>query len=176
MPDEPTATAPDAGDRADEAVATQPEAVARPADQVTRVVEVDADADAVWRAVTDPAERSLWLDDPDARARTVRVDESAPGHRLVWTWWQPGQEGDASTVSVVLTPGSGGGTRVVVTETVPAVSPLGGTLRGASAQLAPTSTGVARRSPSWVHCARDRWDSRLLGLELLFVAARAAVA
>jgi hypothetical protein len=34
----------------------------------------------------------------------------------------------------------------------------------------------ARRSPAWVHCARDRWDARLLGLELLFVAARAGVA
>lgn len=177
MPDEPTAPVPAPDDRAGETAATPGGAADHRADQVTRVVDVDAEADDVWRAVVDPAERSLWLDDPEARARQVRVVESAPGHRLVWTWWQPGHEGDASTVSVVLTPGDGGGTRVVVTETLPAASPLGGTLHGESVQLDPASRAgaAARRSPSWVHCARDRWDSRLLGLELLFVAARAAV-
>ena len=39
-----------------------------------------------------------------------------------------------------------------------------------------TSAAVARRSRSWLRCATDRWDSRLLGLELLFVAARAGAA
>ena len=34
--------------------------------EVTRSVELDAGADEVWRAVTDPGERALWLDDPDA--------------------------------------------------------------------------------------------------------------
>jgi uncharacterized protein YndB with AHSA1/START domain len=137
--------------------------------EVTRSVELDAGADEVWRAVTDPGERALWLDDPDAASRRVRVDEAAPGHRLVWTWWHPGDEDDASTVTVELSPVLGGGTRVVVTEAIPAPVPV----VSASASAGAVS---ARRSPAWVHCARDRWDARLLGLELLFVAARAGVA
>ncbi len=137
--------------------------------EVTRSVELDAGADEVWRAVTDPGERALWLDDPDAASRRVRVDEAAPGHRLVWTWWHPGDEDDASTVTVVLSPVLGGGTRVVVTEAIPAPVPV----VSASASAGAAS---ARRSPAWVHCARDRWDARLLGLEVLFVAARAGVA
>jgi uncharacterized protein YndB with AHSA1/START domain len=137
--------------------------------EVTRSVELDAGADEVWRAVTDPGERALWLDDPDAASRRVRVDEAAPGHRMVWTWWHPGDEDDASTVTVELSPVLGGGTRVVVTEAIPAPVPV----VSASASAGAVS---ARRSPAWVHCARDRWDARLLGLELLFVAARAGVA
>lgn len=140
---------------------------------VTRSVELDAGADEVWRAVTDPGERALWLDDPDAASRRVRVDEAAPGHRLVWTWWHPGDEGDASTVTVELSPALGGGTRVVVTEAIPAPVPVPVVRARASA---PAGSASARRSPAWVHCARDRWDARLLGLELLFVAARAGVA
>ena len=137
--------------------------------EVTRSVELDAGTDEVWRAVTEPGERALWLDDPDAASRRVRVDEAAPGHRLVWTWWHPGDEDDASTVTVELSPALGGGTRVVVTEAIPAPVPV----VSASASAGAAS---ARRSPAWVHCARDRWDARILGLELLFVAARAGVA
>jgi uncharacterized protein YndB with AHSA1/START domain len=192
---------------ADELPADTPDA---PAAIVTRTVEVDAGPTEVWQAVTDPVERALWLDDPDALARRVRVDESAPGQHLVWTWWHPGDEGEASTVSVVLSPADGGGTRVVVTESLPAASPLGGALGAASASVrsghlsaagtavraavggtaipgsaiggtagtvaGSATAGAARRSLSWVRCACDRWDSRLLGLELLFVAARARVA
>ena len=79
-------------------------------EQVTRSVDLDAAVDDVWQAVADPAERVQWLDDEDARSRHVRVDEAAPGERLVWTWWRPGDEGDASTVSVVLAPLDGGRT------------------------------------------------------------------
>jgi uncharacterized protein YndB with AHSA1/START domain len=139
--------------------------------EVTRSVELDAGADEVWRAVTDPGERALWLDDPDAASRRVRVDEAAPGHRMVWTWWHPGDEGDASTVTVELSPVLGGGTRVVVTEAIPAPVPV---VRARASARAGSAS--ARRAPAWVHCARDRWDARLLGLELLFVAARAGVA
>ena len=142
------------------------------ASDVTRTVEVDAAPDDVWQAVADPAERALWLDDPDALARHVRVDESSPGQRLVWTWWRPGDEGDASTVSVVLSPVDGGGTRVVVTETLPATPPV-----FASAQAAATSptAAVLRRAHGARLGRRDLWRSRLLGLELLFVAASVAV-
>jgi uncharacterized protein YndB with AHSA1/START domain len=158
-----------------------------PDSQVTRSVEVDADIDDVWRAVTEPGERALWLDDPDAATRRVREDERLPGHRLVWTWWHRGDEGGASTVSVDLAPGDGGGTRVVVTESWPAqrapvraesraraeASAAAGAWAGTSAARV---AAAGRRSPSWVRCATDRWDGRLLGLELRFVAARAGVA
>jgi uncharacterized protein YndB with AHSA1/START domain len=139
--------------------------------EVTRSVKVDADASVVWQAVADPAERALWLDDPDALVRHLRVDEQTPGQRLVWTWWRPGGEGDASTVSVELQPADGGGTRVVVTETLPAAVPPVGP--GVAAMR---TSARARLAPSWVRCAGDRWDARLLGLELLFVAARVGVA
>ena len=145
-----------------------------PADQVTRSVVVDAGVDDVWRAVADLDERALWLDDPDAALRQVRIDESAPGHRLVWTWWHPGDEGGASTVAVVLAPAEGGGTRVVVTETIPA-QPRPGPAASLSARAAPWAMAV-HRAPAWLRCATDRWDGRLLGLELRFVAARVPVA
>jgi uncharacterized protein YndB with AHSA1/START domain len=147
--------------------------------QVTRSVDLDAGVDDVWRAVTDPAERSLWLDDPDAAARHLRVDESHPGERLVWTWWHPGDQGGASTVAVELRPVAGGGTRVVVTETLPASPPrAGGPLGGAASVRtgAGGSPGARGLAPAWVRCAGDRWDSRLLGLELLYVAPRVVVA
>jgi Activator of Hsp90 ATPase homolog 1-like protein len=142
--------------------------------EVSRSVEIDTDVATVWEAVADPAQRVLWLDDPEALARQVRVDEASPGERLVWTWWRPGDEGDASTVSVVLRPVDGGGTRVVVTETLPAVVPPTGTGPTVSASIAGRRSG--RRVPAWVHCAGDRWDARLLGLELLFVAERVGAA
>lgn len=136
---------------------------------VTRSVEIDAEPAEVWRAVVDPAERSLWLDDPDALSRRVRVDETVPGERQVWTWWHPGDEGGASTVAVVLQPGAGGGTRVVVTESLP-VAPI-----HADARLRAGGPAAARRGPSWLRCTVDRWDGRLLGLELLFVGTRAGL-
>lgn len=145
-----------------------------PAERVTRSVVVGAEVADVWQAVADPGERALWLDDPDAAVRRVRIDESAPGHKLVWTWWHPGDEGGASTVSVVLAPAEGGGTRVVVTETAP-VALRPGPAASLSARAAPVATG-ARRIPAWLRCAADRWDGRLLGLELRFVAARVPVA
>jgi uncharacterized protein YndB with AHSA1/START domain len=137
--------------------------------QVTRSVDLDAEVDDVWQAVSDPAERALWLDDDDALARHVRVDESRPGERLVWTWWRPGDEGGASTVSVVLRPVDGG-TRVVVTESAPTVAP------GPALRARASAGGAVGHRSWWGRCARDRWDGRLLGLELRFVAARAGVA
>ena len=50
-----------------------------PGRAVTRSVELAAAADEVWLAVADPDERALWLDDPDAATRHVRVDEATPG-------------------------------------------------------------------------------------------------
>lgn len=157
--------------------------------EVTRSVDLDDGVDDVWRAVADPGERSLWLDDPDATARHVRVDESRPGERLVWTWWHPDDQDGASTVAVVLRPVDGGGTRVVVTETLPAPSPRGGGALGgaafggaASVRAASVRAGAGRPvraradGSAWARCAGNRWDRRALGLELLFVAPRVAFA
>jgi uncharacterized protein YndB with AHSA1/START domain len=124
--------------------------------QVTRSVEVEADTDDVWSTVSDPESRSLWLDDDDARSRELRLDEVDNGRRLVWTWWRPGDEPGASTVEIVLVP-TAGGTRVTVTETL------------ASASVDPARASV-RSAPAGLR-AGDRWTARLLGLELLFVAA-----
>lgn len=145
----------------EETPGTPPPTDAAPA-VVRRAVEVEARPEEVWHAVADPDERALWLDDPDAAARTLRVDEVVAPERLVWTWWRDDDGGDASTVSVVLTPLDDGGTRVEVTEVRLAVP--------RASVAAPT------RPPGWARCALDRWDRRLLGLELLFVAARAGVA
>ena len=131
-------------------------AVTDPSGRVTRSVEVEAGTDEVWSALAEPELRALWLDDDDARSRELRLDEVDDGRRLVWTWWQPDDEAAASTVEIVLAP-SAGGTRVTVTET-----------------LAATPVGVAdasvRSGPATLR-AGDLWTYRVLGLELLFVAA-----
>jgi uncharacterized protein YndB with AHSA1/START domain len=86
----------------------------------------------------------------------LRLDEVDDGRRLVWTWWRPDDEPRASRVEIVLAP-TAGGTRVVVTETL-ASSSVG--VASASAHSGPATLLVG-----------DRWTYRLLGLELLFVAA-----
>lgn len=135
------------------------------AEDVTRSVDLDASPDDVWRAVADPGERAQWLDDPDAVSRRLRVDEAAPGERLVWTWWRPGEEGDASTVSVVLSPLDSGGTRVVVTESLPAYAPVQVQAKAqAQARADIRATAVAA------------WAARLVGLELVFAGGRVPVA
>jgi uncharacterized protein YndB with AHSA1/START domain len=124
--------------------------------RVRREVEVEAATDDVWSALAEPELRALWLDDDDARSRELRLDEIDDGRRLVWTWWRRDDEAAASTVEIVLAP-IAGGTRVTVTET-----------------LAATRLGVAEASarpgPATLRAA-DLWSYRVLGLELLFVAA-----
>jgi uncharacterized protein YndB with AHSA1/START domain len=124
--------------------------------RVIREVEVEAGTDEVWSALAEPELRALWLDDDDARSRELRLDEVDDGRRLVWTWWQPDDEAAASTVEIVLAP-TVGGTRVTVTETLAATQ-----VRVAEASVRP-GTATLR--------AGDLWSYRVLGLELLFVAA-----
>jgi uncharacterized protein YndB with AHSA1/START domain len=131
--------------------------------EVTRSVEVEAAADQVWELLADPELRGAWLDDDDALDREVRVDEARPGESLVWTWWRPDDELGASQVAIVLTELATGGTRVAVTERLlapPAVR--ASTLR------------VEARATASVGFPTV-WDRRLLGLELLLVAAGALV-
>jgi uncharacterized protein YndB with AHSA1/START domain len=134
-------------------------------ESVTREVDIDAGAEDVWSAVTDPDLRAAWLDDDDASERSVRVDEVDAGRRLVWTWWRPDDEPGASTVEIALRPLDGGGTRVVVTETLALPMPV------AKARARASATASAALSAS----AGRRWDRRLLGLELVFVGVLAGV-
>ena len=106
------------------------------ATRITRSVELDASADDVWRALTEPALLADWLDvveldvrpggdglivEPDGAVRRARVDDVQPARRLTLCWWPEDGSGPASTVELDLeeTPT---GTRVVVTETVATAS------------------------------------------------------
>jgi uncharacterized protein YndB with AHSA1/START domain len=108
------------------------------ATRITRSVELDASADDVWRALTEPAMLADWLDvveldvrpggaglivEGDGAVRRARVEEVDPARRLALCWWPEDGEGPASTVELDLeeTPT---GTRVVVTETIAAGSPV----------------------------------------------------
>jgi hypothetical protein len=96
------------------------------------------------------------------------------GRRVVWTWWRPDDEPGASTVEIVLAPTTGG-TRVVVTETLPATPP--GPPRGSARVRVPraawASDGAVVVAADPAHAATIRcvraWSYRLLGLELLLV-------
>lgn len=120
---------------------------------VTRSVVLDAAPDAVWDLLADDESRRLWLDDDDAAVRAWRIDGTELGRSLTWTWWHPEDPTSASQVEVVLDEQPSGGTRVVVTERLTATM-------SASASVAKAQV----------------WDGRLLGLELLLVAAGAFVA
>jgi uncharacterized protein YndB with AHSA1/START domain len=130
--------------------------------EVTRSVDVEAAADRVWELLADPELRGAWLDDDDALDRELRVDEARPGESLTWTWWRPDDEAGASQVAVVLTGLPSGGTRIAVTERLVA------TPRRLHASA---STGTRARVGF-----PTAWDRRLLGLELLLVAAGVLVA
>jgi uncharacterized protein YndB with AHSA1/START domain len=97
--------------------------------RVQREINLDAEADRVWAALTDSALLEDWLaEDVDIDAErggelTLRVDgeerngtviEAEPERRLAFTWEREG-EGE-SLVEFALEPAVGGGTRLVVVE------------------------------------------------------------
>lgn len=131
---------------------------------VTRSVDLDASPATVWDALTDPERRGAWLDDEDAVERTMRIDTVDPGRSLTWTWWRPDDETSASEVRVVLTELTDGSTRVAVTERL-----LAPPTTGPRSTLRASAIAIAMPSPN------PLWDYRLLGLELLVVAAGALV-
>jgi uncharacterized protein YndB with AHSA1/START domain len=134
---------------------------------VTRSVDLEASPDAVWEAVADPDRRGAWLDDDDATSRMMRTDGIDPGRSLTWTWWRPDDESGASQVHIALTELDDGSTRVAVTERLLAPQTALSRPGTASMQASVSMQTSVARSPLW--------DSRLLGLELLVVAAGALV-
>jgi uncharacterized protein YndB with AHSA1/START domain len=106
---------------------------------ITRAVQLDAAVDDVWEALTTPELLSGWLEgdvdvdvrpggsgtilEPGGALRRMKVDEVDPARRLALRWWPEDGSGPASTVELDLQP-TDGGTRLVVTETLLAPSPL----------------------------------------------------
>ena len=106
---------------------------------VTREVELDATTEEVWEAITDDDERATWFGgatefelepggegfatDPDGQRRAVRVDEVEPGRRLSFDWWPEGEDDTASRVELEVIPLEDG-SRLRVTETFPATTPV----------------------------------------------------
>ena len=97
---------------------------------ITRSIELEAEVDEVWEAITSPEQLSGWLEgevdvevrpggdgvlvEPDGAVRRMRIDEVEPARRLALQWWPDDGSGPASAVEFVLHP-TLGGTHLVVT-------------------------------------------------------------
>ena len=132
---------------------------------VEQEIELDASAEDVWRALTNPTDLAEWLGDEvdltvapggtgrvvdDGVVRLVQVDEVDEGRQLVFRWWdETVRDGGASRVVITLLPGEGDGpTRVRVREV--------------AMQRSLPSAGV------WARALR--WEVRLACLTLLLSA------
>jgi uncharacterized protein YndB with AHSA1/START domain len=76
--------------------------------EVTRTVVLDAPAEEVWDALTDPARVEEWFTE-DGEERALAIEEVEPGRRVGYSW-------DDGDVAIELEEVDGG-TRVRVTET-----------------------------------------------------------
>lgn len=133
---------------------------------ITRRITLDAPAERVWAALSDPALLSEWLDAevdlevrPDAEGsitengvvRRVRVERVLEHALVEWEWAPEDAPDDRSTVTLTLEE-TEDGCVVEVTERRAAAA---ATCRHADATI------------------DDRWGGRLLGLELRFLRAPA---
>ena len=104
---------------------------------IEKQLDFTAGIDAVWRAITDPAELSCWFGDSaefepvvgaegaliwkDHGSFALRVEVAEPPNRLVWSWvHEPNVALEAAPTTRVewtLTALPGGGTRLVLRET-----------------------------------------------------------
>ena len=75
--------------------------------EVTREVVVEAPAEEVWDALTDPDQLDEWFSE-DGETRDLRIEEVETGRRVAYTW-------DDGEVAIELEE-VGGATRVLVTE------------------------------------------------------------
>ncbi len=88
---------------------------------ITREVTVDAPLEEVWEAISSQDGRERWLEpDPD---RTLIVEETQPPTHISWWWWHECDDEPARHVDIQISPAPDG-TRVIVTETQPALIPL----------------------------------------------------
>jgi uncharacterized protein YndB with AHSA1/START domain len=81
---------------------------------VSREVEIEATPEEVWEKLATDEGRESWLGESD---RGIDVELVEEPHRLVW-WW--GGEDEPATRVEFLIVAAPAGSRVVVTESVPA--------------------------------------------------------
>ena len=140
---------------------------------VEQEIELDAAAEDVWRAISEPGDQAAWLGDEvdlpvtpggsgrivdDGVVRRVRVDEVDEGRQLAFRWWdEDGGETGATRVVITLLPGDGGRTRLRVREV--ALQP---------STLSATSATSATSARAWAGSLR--WEVRLACLTLLLSA------
>ena len=84
--------------------------------ETTRRIDIAAEPDEVWEALTTDEGRERWLEDDPGREIVIE-SEDAP-NRLVWWWWR-GDEAPTRVEFLVVPVETG--TRVVVTERAPSV-------------------------------------------------------
>jgi uncharacterized protein YndB with AHSA1/START domain len=89
---------------------------------VTREITIDAPLEDVWEAVSTEEGRERWLE-PDDDRRIVVESKLPPAH-ISWWWWRESDEEPARYVGVDVVANPGGGTRVIVTESQPAMVPI----------------------------------------------------
>jgi uncharacterized protein YndB with AHSA1/START domain len=82
---------------------------------VQREVHVEATPEEVWEAIATEEGRERWLEEPE---REIEVEIHDPPNRLVWRWQDDEQGPTTVEFRVVAAPA---GTRVIVTETEPAL-------------------------------------------------------
>jgi uncharacterized protein YndB with AHSA1/START domain len=80
----------------------------------TREIEVEATPEEVWEALTTEDGRERWLEDEPNRE--IHVELADEPSRLVWWWWSGAEEATRVEFLVVAVPG---GTRLLVTESIP---------------------------------------------------------
>jgi uncharacterized protein YndB with AHSA1/START domain len=92
------------------------EAAVETGTETTRRIDIAAEPEEVWEALTTDEGRERWLEDDPGREIVVE-SEDAP-NRLVWWWWHDDEP--PTRVEFLVVPVETG-TRVVVTERAPSV-------------------------------------------------------
>ena len=91
-------------------------------ESVTREITVGSPLEDVWEAVSTEEGRERWLE-PDEDRRLVVERTMAPSH-ISWWWWSESDDEPARYVDVDIVALPDGDTRVIVTESQPAMLPM----------------------------------------------------
>ena len=92
------------------------------AERTTREIDIDAPLEDVWEAVSTEEGRERWLE-PDDDRRIVVERTMAPSH-ISWWWWHESDDEPARYVDLDVIAIPDGRTRVIVTESQPAMVPV----------------------------------------------------